>query len=132
MATKKTDAEQSVETLSPMARLLEERRLARVINAAKTLSENQQEAISALHRKLRLPPGYHCADDGLRPASQGERDMIAAELVRAGIIDADALSSKDALIGQVLERMRRRMVEGLPPVDWGGHGKKREAGHGEL
>lgn len=132
MVAKKIEMDQPMETLSPMARLLEERRLARAMNAAKTLSGNQQEAISALHRRLRLPPGYHLADDGLRPASQGERDMIAAELVRVGIIDADALSSKDALIEQVLERMRRRMVEGLPPVDWGGHRKKQGEKRGEL
>jgi len=132
MAAKKTETDRSAEILSPMARLLEERRLTRAMNAAKTLSENQQGAISTLHRRLRLPPGYHLADDGLRPASQGERDMIASELIRVGIIDADALSSKDALIGQVLERMRCRMVEGLPPVDWGGHRKKQGARRGEL
>lgn len=115
-----------------MARLLEERRQARAIAAAEARSQRQQEVIAALHRKLRLPSGYHLADDKTYVASQGERDMIRNELIGVGIIEADALSSKDKLIERVLERMHDRMVRGLPPVDWGGREAKGKAGDGKL
>lgn len=120
------------EDLSPMARLLEERRQARAAAVAKTTEQRQQEAISALHRRLRLPPGYHEADDKVYTASQGEREMIRFELIRAGVIEADAAASKDMLIRRVLQRMYDRMLGALPPVDWGGHGAKGKARDGEL
>lgn len=120
------------ENLPPMQRLLEERRQVRAIAAAEARSQHQQEVIDALHRKLRLPSGYYLTDDKTHVASQGERDMIRNELIMAGIIEADALSSKDKLIERVLERMYNRMVRGLPPVDWGGREAKGKAGDGKL
>ena len=121
-----------LDNLSPMARLLEERRQARAAAVAKTRAERQQEILSALHRKLRLPAGYHLADNETYPASRGEREMIAGELVRAGIIDGAALRDKDLLIEQVLSRLHDRMLERLPPVDWGGHGAREKARDGKL